>query len=78
VTDPVPRTVDGYLPVPDRPGLGIDIVEDAVARYPSIKNVAVSGSPETGAYEAGTFGEQVYFQTRFHRRKAFGKSAPSL
>jgi galactonate dehydratase len=77
VTDPVPRTVDGYLPVPDRPGLGIDIVEDAVARYPSLKNVAVSGSPETGAYEAGTFGEQVYFQTRFHRRKAFGKADPS-
>ena len=75
VTDPVPRTVDGHLAVPDRPGLGIDIVEEAVARYPSIKNVAVSGSPDNGAYEAGTFDEQVYFQTRFHRRRAFRKSA---
>jgi len=75
VTDPVPRTVDGYLPVPDRPGLGVDIVEDAVARYPSKKNVAVSGSPDTGAYEMGTFDEQVYFQTRFHRRKAFARSS---
>jgi galactonate dehydratase len=73
VTDPVARTVDGYLPVPDAPGLGIDIVEDAVARYPSKRNVAVAGGPETGAYAAGTFGEQVYFQTRFHRRKAFSK-----
>ena len=76
VTEPVPKTVDGYLPVPDGPGLGIDIVEDAVARYPSKKNVAVSGSPETGAYETGTFGEQVYFQTRYHRRTAFSKISP--
>jgi galactonate dehydratase len=76
VTEPVPKTVDGYLPVPDGPGLGIDIVEDAVARYRSKKNVAVSGSPETGAYETGTFGEQVYFQTRYHRRTAFSKISP--
>jgi galactonate dehydratase len=75
VTDPVPRTVSGYLPVPDRPGLGVDIVEDAVARYPSQRNVAVSGSADNGAYEPGTFDEQVYFQTRFHRRRAFRKGA---
>jgi galactonate dehydratase len=75
VTEPVPKTVDGYLPVPDSPGLGIDIVEDAVVRYPSKKNVAVSGSPETGAYEAGTFDEQIYFQTRYHRRKAFSRTS---
>ena len=77
VTDPVPRTVAGYLPVPDRPGLGVDIVEAAVAKYPSVKNLAVSGSPDNGAYEAGTFDEHVYFQTRFRRRRAFRKASPA-
>src|ERR1700730_7040713 len=52
VTDPVIKTFDGYLAVPDAPGLGIDIVEEAVARYPSQRNVSVSGGPDTGAYEA--------------------------
>jgi galactonate dehydratase len=75
VTDPVPKTIDGYLSVSDAPGLGIDIVEEAVARYPSKKNVAVWGCPETGAYETGTFGEQVYFQTRYHRGTAFSKTS---
>jgi galactonate dehydratase len=74
VTDPVPRTLSGYLPVPDAPGLGVDIVEEAVARYPSQKNLAVSGSPDNGAYEPGTFDEHVYFQTRFRRGKTFGTS----
>jgi galactonate dehydratase len=73
VTDPVIRTEAGHLTVPDAPGLGIDIVEEAVARYPSERNVSFPGSPDTGAYEAGTFEERVYFQTRFHRPRAFGK-----
>jgi galactonate dehydratase len=67
----VPNTVDGYLAVPDTPGLGVDIVEQAVARYPSTRNLSVAGGPTTGAYAAGTFDEQVYFQTRFGRRKTF-------
>ena len=71
VIEPVPKTVDGYLTVPDTPGLGVDIVEEAVARYPSTRNLSVAGGPTTGAYAAGTFDEQVYFQTRFGRRKAF-------
>jgi galactonate dehydratase len=71
VIEPVPKTVDGYLAVPDTPGLGVDIVEEAVARYPSSRNLSVAGSPSTGAYAPGTFDEQVYFQTRFGRRKTF-------
>ena len=63
--------VDGYLSVPDRPGLGVDIVEHVVARYPSTSNLSVAGSPATGAYATGTLDEQVYFQSRFRRRKAF-------
>ena len=71
VITPVPKTVDGHLPVPDTPGLGVDIVEAAVERYPSTGNLSVAGSPSTGAYAPGTFDEQVYFQTRFSRRKTF-------
>jgi len=71
VITPVPKTIDGHLPVPDTPGLGVDIVEEAVARYPSTGNLSVAGSPSTGAYAPGTFDEQVYFQTRFSRRKTF-------
>ena len=34
IVDEPMRLVDGYLELPDRPGLGIDLVEDACARYP--------------------------------------------
>jgi galactonate dehydratase len=31
---PAMRMVDGYYPLPDRPGLGVDLDEAALARYP--------------------------------------------
>ena len=31
---PAMRMVDGYYPLPDKPGLGIEISEEALARYP--------------------------------------------
>ncbi len=71
VITPVPKTVEGHIAVPDTPGLGIDIVEEADARYPSTGNLSVAGGPSTGAYAPGTFEEQVYFQTRFGRRSTF-------
>lgn len=39
VMQPQPEIVGGYLQLPDTPGLGIDIVEDAIAHYPSDGNV---------------------------------------
>ena len=68
VIDPHPEAVDGYIEVPDRPGLGVDINEDAVAKYPSRGNVTTPGSPDDGSYEPGTWGEHVYFQQRFRRQ----------
>ncbi len=38
--EPQPTIVGGYLQVPDAPGLGIDIVEEAIAHYPSHGNVS--------------------------------------
>lgn len=40
VMEPQPTIVNGYMQVPTAPGLGIDIVEDAIVHYPSTGNVA--------------------------------------
>lgn len=40
VMQPQPTIVNGAIVVPDAPGLGVDIVEDAIAHYPSTGNVA--------------------------------------
>ena len=34
IVDEPMRLVDGYLELPERPGLGLDLVEDACAKYP--------------------------------------------
>ena len=73
VVVPHPETVDGYIEVPDRPGLGVDINEDVVAKYPSDGNVTTPGSPDDGAYEPGTWEEQVYFQQRYRRGAGLGR-----
>ena len=73
VVVPHPETVDGYIEVPDRPGLGVDINEDVVAKYPSDGNVTTPGSPDDGAYEPGTWEEQVYFQQRYRRQAGLGR-----
>jgi galactonate dehydratase len=69
VIDNTIDTVDGYIKVPDLPGLGVDIDEDVVAAYPSQGNTVRSGSPTDDAYEPGTFDEHVYFQPRYRRQK---------
>jgi galactonate dehydratase len=58
-----PVLENGHLIVPTAPGLGVDIVEDAVARYPSRRNVSIAA----GGYEPGTEAEHVYVQMRLHR-----------
>jgi galactonate dehydratase len=39
VMQPQPTIVNGFMQVPDAPGLGIDIVEEAIAHYPSTGNI---------------------------------------
>jgi hypothetical protein len=58
-----PVLENGALLVPTAPGLGVDINEEAVGRYPSERNVSIAG----GGYLPGTEGEHVYVQTRFGR-----------
>ena len=70
---PHPVQQDGYLTVPDAPGLGVDIDEDFVAAHPSEANVSVPVSESSGSYAEGTFREHVYVQTRVKRGQYFGK-----
>ena len=67
VTRPVLKQENGYIRVPEAPGLGVDINEDVVEANPSHGNVSVPGDPSDGAYESGTWGEHVYFQQRYRR-----------
>ncbi len=66
VMQPQPTIVDGYLRVPDAPGLGIDIVEEAIAHYPSHGNV----SPPT-------LDEYTYFRARERRSSWLRPQAPN-
>ncbi|MDA0748410.1 MAG: mandelate racemase/muconate lactonizing enzyme family protein, partial [bacterium] len=44
-----PEILNSHIRVPDTPGLGIDIVEEAIAKYPSKGNI--SPQPDTYDYE---------------------------
>lgn len=71
---PHPVSRDGYLDVPDRPGLGVEIDEDFVAQWPSEMNVSIPVTEGAGSYAEGTFREHVYVQTRWKRGAYFPES----
>ncbi|QFU08820.1 D-galactonate dehydratase [Rhodobacteraceae bacterium THAF1] len=68
VVSPALMSENGALKVPDAPGLGVELVEDEIAKYPSERNVTDMPDNES-AYEPGTVGECVYFQSRLRRGK---------
>ncbi|ANY84088.1 isomerase (plasmid) [Microvirga ossetica] len=72
VVTPMLDIRDGYVIVPDRPGLGVDIVEGEIVKHPPSGNVSIPGSPTQQAYEAGTFDEHTYFQARWRRPSLSG------
>jgi len=76
VVDPHPETINGYIEVPDRPGLGVDIDEDVVAAHPSQGNTTRAGSPDDGNYEPGTYDEHVYYQSRYRRQATLRSPRP--
>ncbi len=67
-------TVDGYITVPEKPGLGVDFDEDVVAANPPEPNVRTGPDPSSGHYEFGTDEEYVYYQQRYRR----GRELPRL
>ena len=68
---PHPVSVDGFLQVPDAPGLGVDIDEAFVARFPSQANISSQVSASSCSYAPGTHEENVYVQTRLQRARYF-------
>ncbi len=70
---PHPVQENGFLKVPDAPGLGVDINEEFVKRFPSECNVSIPGAMKSGAYAEGTYDESVYVQTRLKRGVYFPK-----
>jgi galactonate dehydratase len=70
---PALQQQNGFLAVPTAPGLGVEIDEDFVARFPSQANVSIPVSPGSGAYVEGTFEEHVYVQARMKRAHYFPK-----
>jgi galactonate dehydratase len=74
---PHPIAENGYLKVPDAPGLGVDIDEDFVAQWPSEMNVSVPITEGSGSYAEGTYNERVYVQTRLKRAVYFSKPKPA-
>ncbi len=62
VMEPQPELVNGSIAVPETPGLGVDIVEEAIAHYPSTGNIS---EPKMDEY--------VYVQARQGRAKWLGK-----
>ena len=68
VTRPHIQTIDGYIEVPNLPGLGVDIDESVALAHPSSGNTNTPGKEGDKQYEPGTWEEHVYVQTRYSRQ----------
>ena len=55
---------NGHAVVPERPGLGVDIIPEEIAKHPAGINVASHNDKFLSAYETGTAGESLYAQPR--------------
>jgi len=64
VVTPALQTADGHIQVPERPGLGVDLVEDVIAAHPSLRNVAIA----SGGWQAPDEHGSTYHAMR--RRRA--------
>lgn len=74
VVQPVLRASDGAMRVPETPGLGVDLVESEVLKYPSARNVRELPAEGTGAFEPGTASSAVYTQMRLRRAFRYGRA----
>lgn len=70
VSHPI-EVVDGHVIVPDRPGLGVDLIVEEVARHPPGHNVQAGSERYLAAYAPGTADERVYSQARRTRASHF-------
>ncbi|WP_426233385.1 mandelate racemase/muconate lactonizing enzyme family protein [Pararhizobium sp. DWP3-4] len=63
VIHPALESSRGHIIVPDRPGLGVDLVEDFIAAHPSERNVSIATGGWQDAEEQGS----TYFSMRRSR-----------
>jgi galactonate dehydratase len=70
ITPPV-RVVDGHVAVPDRPGLGVELVKPEIAKAPPGRNAGIRPDAGSGTYEPGTYDEHLGVQTRWRRARYF-------
>ena len=61
----------GHVLVPDRPGLGVDLVIDEIEKHPAATNVAGGTAAYWKSYEPGTETERLYTQARRGRAAFF-------
>jgi galactonate dehydratase len=64
-------TVGGHMLVPERPGLGTDLILDEIAKHPPGINIAGDSAKYLAGYEAGTTEERTYSQPRRGRSHYF-------
>lgn len=69
VVRPVLKVTDGAIPLPQEPGLGVELIKDEIARYPSIRNVADPPKDDGRAYVQGTAEEASHVQMRRARAR---------
>jgi galactonate dehydratase len=65
------ETVAGHMLVPERPGLGTDLILEEIAKYPPGTNIAGDSAKYLSGYENGTGDERIYTQPRRNRAAYF-------
>jgi galactonate dehydratase len=70
LTHPI-ETENGYMLVPERPGLGTDLILDEIAKHPPGTNIAGDSAKYLSGYEDGTADERIYVQPRRGRARYF-------
>jgi galactonate dehydratase len=65
------ETANGDMLVPERPGLGTDLLLDEVAKHPAGTNIAGDSAKYLAGYEPGTAAERIYAQPRRGRADYF-------
>jgi galactonate dehydratase len=69
VVTPALTVTEGCLPLPTAPGLGVELVHEEIARYPSSRNTADAPLDDGHSCIAGTGAEGVLVQTRRARAR---------
>jgi galactonate dehydratase len=65
------ETRDGHMIVPERPGLGTDLILEEIAKHPPGVNIAGDSPKFLSGYEANTAEERIYTQPRRGRAQYF-------